>query len=881
MNRSKYKPVYFRTFPLHHAAANCNVVEVQRQLDAGANPYQPTEEGLTALHAAVANNSVAVVDLLLKRYVADISIASDTVRHRFLWKAEQVEWKKRPILIAWTEEDCQATLVQAASCPAGIPLNLQVFVLLRQPQEGHYFVALDVCNRSKRTDTYAKKEIIAMLIGKGASLAFHSGEDHSTPFMAACDGLRKDFAAFLAENYLDRFDPGACNNQDYNALHKMFLRQHTGMVERIVQIMLNYRMSKHRETKLHALSQIFRYDAAEYKYISIWSFANSAPMKKLCSKYIILGQFDLRTRFEGSTLLGTCIERGIALDYCLQEIEADLDLLRMEEDHTGTNVLHKLIRCKRLSFVNDLYSKHESVVKEIFEIENSVYKPAFDLLEILVQNMDEDGLVFVLEQHRDYYLKDKEHLVNLTIKKPCMNKAAHERLCEITIRKIPQLEATLADWHNSSDWQDNGKFRYLTFIGHEKINPRMSIIAAFNDLVLNLRDSFTKTIEQLEANDRRLDDYVDSNGRTLLHAAVDFCAEALVKKLLARHFDVKKKDAKGCLPIHLVRRSESIFEMLLAENETGQLEYINDAGYNLLHISCKNGLSGAPLEKLLEHGMDVNDTAPDGHLPLSLASCCGTVRFLVNHGARVELLNEHLFSDRLPNMNYCAVWELIPHIATADWFKSCAHLLLPWMVGNEIRERSNERDLEKHEDIRRVIFDSFYQHSMEEASKLFSRVCHNAIVCCARWFLEYDYDLDYDCRYWNCWNSTPLLGLFTYLEEPNFEVVEKLLHKSVDVNAVDDRKRTPLIALAEFFKFTQSYGHSLETFRLLLKKEAKLDEQDYSGNTALHYAFQWEQWELVEFLIESGAKTSIKNASNKLASEMVSANSRCLFGFIR
>uniref|UniRef100_A0A182JJC2 ANK_REP_REGION domain-containing protein n=1 Tax=Anopheles atroparvus TaxID=41427 RepID=A0A182JJC2_ANOAO len=191
----------------------------------------------------------------------------------------------------------------------------------------------------------------------------------------------------------------------------------------------------------------------------------------------------------------------------------------------------------------------------------------------------------------------------------------------------------------------------------------------------------------------------------------------------------------------------------------------------------------------------------------------------------------------------------------------------------------NERDLEKHEDIRRVIFDSFYQHSKEEASKLFSRVCHNAIVCCARWFLEYDYDLDYDCRYWD--NTTPLLGLLSYIEVPNFDVVKMLLRKSVDVNAVDDRKRTPLIALAGYFKWAKYYGHSLETFRLLLQHGAKLDEQDESGKTALHYAFQWEQWELVEFLIDSGANTSIKNASNKLASELVPAHSRCLFGFIR
>ncbi|XP_058122637.1 uncharacterized protein LOC131293842 [Anopheles ziemanni] len=895
MNRSKYKPEFFKAFPLHHAAAKCYVVEVQRQLDAGTNPYKPTEEGLTALHAAVANNSVAVVDVLLKRYADDLSIARETIQHRFLWKPELVEWKNRPILIAWTETECQATLALATSCPAGIPLNVQIFVLLHHPQEGHRFVALDVCNRSRRIDTlrlirdllpngvlsldrsdlrvnvtnylhmacsYAKKEIITKLIRNGASLSVPSGDQQSSPYMAACEAFRKDIAIFLATNYFDHFDPGACDIQDYNALHKMLQRSQKGMAEEIIQHMLKYRMSKHRETKSQAITNIFRFDSKDYSYISVWTFASSVPMRDLCSKYVLQGEFDLRTKIESSSLLGIFITRSIALDYCMQKIEEDLDLLRLEGSHNRENVLQKLIRCKRLTFVKDLYEKHGSLMKEIFETEDPEHKPAFELLAILVQNMDEHGLLFVLENHRDYYVRHMDYLIKATFKLSSLKKTAHTKLAEIIAKIIPEALIKLDEIKNTPDSKQND----------------------FYDMIRDLRESFGKTVTRLEADGKSLEDYLDGNGRTFLHAAVDWSEKYLVEKLLARNFSVMHKDANGCLPIQLAR-NESIFEMLLAKNEPAQLDCVNETGYNLLHVSCRNGLRGAALEKLLEHGMDVNEPAPDGNLPLSLASCCGTVRFLLNQGARIELLNDNFFSERLPTMQYCALWEFLPRIFQLDQFKSCAHLLLPSMVGRLNRDFfycDHERYLEQHKDIRRVLFDSLFEHSKEEASKLFCRVSQKAIVCCARWFLEYNYDLDYDYRCTDGWNrSTPLLGLLSYMELPNDDIVEKLLQKPIDVNATNDRQQSALIILAVRFKWAKHYGHSLDTFRLLLKRGAKLDEQDEDGNTALHYAFREEQWELVEFLIESGANTTVKNESNKLPSEMGPGFNRCLFSFIR
>uniref|UniRef100_A0A182PGF9 SOCS box domain-containing protein n=1 Tax=Anopheles epiroticus TaxID=199890 RepID=A0A182PGF9_9DIPT len=465
-------------FPLHRAAACKSVAECSQLLADGVNPYQPTQKGWTALHAAIANRAERVVDLLLDRYEEDWTIAQQTIKHQFLWKTEQVEWKTRPILIAWTEEECEATVAFATSCPAGIPLSSQVFVLLRNPNHGHRFIALDVCNRSKWIDIMrlirrlvsngvlsldrsdlkqhdalnylqlacilSTKEIIVKLIGRGASLAVVSGSRGQNPFMAAGEAMRQDVIDLLMSKYSDR--------------------------------------------------------------------------------------------------------------------------------------------CKHLSFVETLYRQHGPRVKELFEA------------------------------------------------------------------KVLEMEVPPA--------------------------------------------------------------------------------------------------------------YDSMFRLLLERNEQEQLAYVNPAGYNLLHIGCKNGLHGDALERLIEHGMDVNGPAPDGQLPLSLAACCGTVKFLLAHGAHIELLNGELLAASLNHMHYCAAHRIILRVAQLPWFRECAHMYLPWMVTNRDISERNQDFLEEHPHIRRFLFDCLYEHSKEQMAQLFARAAHNGMLRIVLWILDYRYDIDYD--YTHCDRSTPLLGLLDY-----------------------------------------------------------------------------------------------------------------------
>ncbi|XP_053674554.1 ankyrin-3-like [Anopheles nili] len=897
MHSSKFKSDCFQTYPFHRAAANGCSEEVRQQLATGANPYQPTHQGWTALHAAIANNAEDIVHLLLTRYDEDWAVIRETIRHRFLWKTEQTGWINRPTLIAWTEEECQRAMALSASCPAGIPLNLQVFVMLHHPQQGHRFVALDVCNRNKWIDIMrtirrllpngvlslnrsdmrqdvanylhlacrlSTKEIIVKLISKGAALNVASGEHGKTPFMAAGETMRKDVIELLFTKYPDRFDPFACDSNGNNLLHVMLQRQQTHMVDYLLKHLLNYRTKALRETEMQALTRALRFVSEEYKFTNVWTFIGSVPMKKLLSKYIKQSGLDLCAPAGETTNLAAMINKGIALDYCFAQIEQHLELLQLRAHEEL--ILHTLIRSRQLTFVKALYKKHGPLVKKLFEAESPEHRPAFELLRLLVYNTDIDGLRFVLEHHREFYAKNVAKVRSVSVRQHHPKKAAYEKVYDLLVEAFPEL-------HPSAD--DEVKQLHDS-LQHEEF---------YNEL-RSLRDNFKKTVTRLEQGGKRLDEYLDCDHRTFLHVAASWGDKTLVEKLLNHGMDVMKPDSNNALPIHLVARCESIFSMLLAQNEQGQLSWELEEGYNLLHLSCKKGIYGDGLERLLELGLDVNAAAADGQLPLSLASCCGTVTFLLDHGARVELLNEDLLSSSLQHMQYCAASVLLPKVFQLEWFRKCAHQYLPWMVGSQNRDFfscSNQRFLEEHPDIRRLLFDSLYEHSREKASELFSRVCHRSILSCAKWFKEYNYAIDYDHRDWG--QSTPLLGLVSYFEfdvEDQLEIARWLLQKPIDVNAVDDRGKNALIALASRFRWMKSYGASfMATAESLLQCGAKLDEQDESGNTVLHYAFQDEQWELLELLIDKGANVSVKNASKKLPCEMGSVFSRSLFGFMR
>ncbi|XP_058123817.1 uncharacterized protein LOC131281807 [Anopheles ziemanni] len=885
MNKSIFNKNNFKSDPFHWAAANDWAGEVQKCLQENMNPYRPNKNGLTPLHAAIGNQAVRVANVLLAQYSNDLAIVKEHMRNRFLWKMECNYWNKRPILIAWTEEECQHVQSVASPCPAAIPLNVQIFVFLRLPCEGVRLVALDVCTKEKwpavlrfirqilpngvlsldksdfRTDCMSylqaacyigSKDLLQTLLSSGAQLSA-TGDKGKTPLLTACDVLCTDIIKLLLTKYIQRYDPTAFDDEQRNAFHIVARKNHPEMTDFVLKALIRYRVVNFGETESEAFDRTFRYEYIEYEYLSSWSLLPVA-MKKKCSEYAVQYRMDLTYTWRYNLHLLDLISNKLALNYCFEEIRSNLDILKIETHRESTNILHALLQHGHIEFVEELYQQNPSI-KTVFNTQG-----ALQVLTSALAKHNVKLLGFILQHHKEYFQSEAKHLEEGVISSTWFDIAVYREPFSMLSEAFPEMREKISE----------------TVELVEKTHNALSL----DKLYALLDEDLEQAILTLQSEEI----VVNEAGRNVLHQATDYDKPHLVEKLLECSVNLNRKDNEGNLPIFLVR-SEEVLDLFL-EKMSIDSTIVNDAGYNLLHYCCKTvcmpGDEAKILSKLLSLGFDVNQPSKDGNVPLSLASCCTMVKYLLQHGASLELIDGSALQGTLRYKRYCAAWTLIPEIAHFEWFEKTAHAFLPWLLGNQNRDffSCNSGDqLEKYPDIRKKLYDSLYRHSKEQAASFFLTVCQRSITCCARWFLDYGYDVDFE----RCdeYGYTPLLGLLSYMEEPSHDIVERLVvEKGVNVNAKNDRKQSALLLIASHFRYAQWYGYTLKTIELLLDHGAELNAQDEKGNTALHYAFEENQIELVELLIERGADLKLRNNENQLPYQKCDKHKAMLYKFL-
>ena len=105
--------------------------------------------------------------------------------------------------------------------------------------------------------------------------------------------------------------------------------------------------------------------------------------------------------------------------------------------------------------------------------------------------------------------------------------------------------------------------------------------------------------------------------------------------------------------------------------------------------------------------------------------------------------------------------------------------------------------------------------------------------------------------------AAPLTPLMLSVKFGHRELVESLLHKGVDPNAVgcDQTMQTPLHVAA-------AQGDTT-TVSMLLESGAMIDAQDANGNTPAHLATDQSHIGTVEFLINSGCDLEIRREDSK------------------
>uniref|UniRef100_A0A8D8A9H6 Ankyrin-2 n=1 Tax=Culex pipiens TaxID=7175 RepID=A0A8D8A9H6_CULPI len=380
-----------------------------------------------------------------------------------------------------------------------------------------------------------------------------------------------------------------------------------------------------------------------------------------------------------------------------------------------------------------------------------------------------------------------------------------------------------------------------------------------------------------------------SKGETLLHLAVEKDNRELFTKLIEAGCDPDTLDNEGNHPIHFVK-SEAMLDLIIERHPEGHklVKLSNQDGFTVLHKLCALRMEDEPLismlKKVIDLGADVHQLTNEGESAVFFLGSLAALEMFRKLNVQLDTTNKDGETALMRHLRQGTTWmtrELLPLLHQLPKFEEHAHKYLKAMLSctRDFFECFYQVALEQNPEVTKLMFDLLFKHSREEASRVFSKVCGTAHNYAVGKFLEFDYDLDYN--YQDDYQYTPIVGLLSYMEEPNKHIVIKLLQKGVDLKICNQWGRDALLALVYGFRTaTDWYGHDVGTVQLLMDHGAAVNATDEQGNTALHLAFKYGEAELVEVLVRNGADLSMKNKEGKVPLQMASQVIQGLFYFL-
>ncbi|XP_052567020.1 uncharacterized protein LOC128093608 [Culex pipiens pallens] len=380
-----------------------------------------------------------------------------------------------------------------------------------------------------------------------------------------------------------------------------------------------------------------------------------------------------------------------------------------------------------------------------------------------------------------------------------------------------------------------------------------------------------------------------SKGETLLHLAVEKDDRELYTKLIEAGCDPDTLDNEGNHPIHFVK-SEAMLDLIIERHPEGHklVKLSNQDGFTVLHKLCSLRMEDEPLismlKKVIDLGADVHQLTNEGESVVFFLGSLAALEMFRKLNVQLDTTNKDGETALMRHLRQGTTWmtrELLPLLHQLPKFEEHAHKYLEAMLSctRDFFECFYQVALEQNPEVTKLMFDSLFKHSREEASRVFSKVCGTAHSYAVGKFLEFDYDLDYN--YQDEYGNTPIVGLLSYMEEPNKHIVEQLLQKGVRLHIRNDRSHDALLAFVERFRIAKWWGHDAETVQLLVDHGAAVNTVDGDGNTPLHLAFRDGEVELVEVLVRNGADLSVTNKKGKVPLQMASSVNQELFYFLR
>ncbi|XP_055602716.1 uncharacterized protein LOC129751312 [Uranotaenia lowii] len=860
------------------------------------NVYQPVNEG-TELHRVIKSGNKSRIEAVLDVYLKDFDTVREYLVRKYDIDSSDKIWFRKTVLIASTEEQCLEAKNFEKKCKSSSDVGQAILVLLKcaidedrvavlQPDKDNQLEACRIITSlipngllswnypvfKERSETFIEAAaacgnhaLIQKLYELGAELSI---PDHN-PLLAAIRKNRRDTVKWLLTEHFDHFDCTARDSYQYNALIVAMQMRNLEIMKLCFEKMLAYRRKYFNETDTEAFNNIFKMENEEWTYSSIFSYlGNRSNGRELIDQWIVEYKLDLSYKWQGVTHLGSLISGQRALEYCWNGIRSNPDLLGLNvHGSESETIVHLLVEKGHLEFLSEMYECHPHV-KQYFETDR-----VWQVSGQAIRDHQHERIQFVMDHHSKFLKENLEKLKENVLFCDYYDKNFYRQHGDIIVKFFPEYTEEIEKLKNKKPechrWNDD-------------------LDNAFTDHGIECTTSGIKLSNPIEQSY----DVKGSRGESLIHLAIQKNDKDLLIRLLEAGCDFDALDDEGNHAIHFVR-SVDMFEFVLERHPLGKnlLKVTNTLdGYTVLHKICKLYMERKAhcelLQKVIDCGADVTQLTNDGETVVFLIGNCSLLDIVLEHGVSLDTVNnknQTALERHLNNGNECMVNSLYHLVHETPLFKEHAHKFLAPMI-----DRSRNRDffscdyqrlLEKYPSTTKLLFDSLFQHSPEEASRVFSVACDKAMNYVARKFLEFNYDLNYD--YLSSYEYTPILGLLSYMEEENFDIVKNLVEKGVDLHVRSQWGRNSLLSFASRFRSAKWYGHTVETAQLLIDHGARINDCNNEGNTALHVAAADGEWELVEVLLRNGADVTRKNHAGLTPMEGARRLDRELFYFIK
>lgn len=301
----------------------------------------------------------------------------------------------------------------------------------------------------------------------------------------------------------------------------------------------------------------------------------------------------------------------------------------------------------------------------------------------------------------------------------------------------------------------------------------------------------------------------DSSGATPLHEAVRYGNTNIAKMLLDSGANINAKDNLGKTPILITMPAEKrdeLYSLLIAYKADASKK--DTYGDTVLHTATLTKVPVSILEKLILAGADINARNKDGVTPFSIAIESGNKEHIAFYAKKGADINSKDTKGKTPLLHA----------------------------------------LEKDDETLSLILTSenINSHDSNGNSPLCVAIKNDAPLSKIQYILSLTDDV-------NSRNSEGDTALFMAVQKNKKQLGELLLAKNADIFATNNKNQSPL---------SLALSNGADVMDWLITSQT-IKATDGSGNTALHYAAEWELSDAVSKLIQKGADSEAKNANGE------------------